>query len=326
MSTTKKKTDMKPRNPRHNTTRDKKLRPEDQPPRPRRFAKNTDNVKNSTSAEPWKIDFPSEVVASLGEAVATSLMQNEEFRTMIQQTIPARQADTASVSTELTEETAQDDLAAENEALKKEVQQYQLIKEASLEQFEKAQETIAALQADIEQKEAQLESMQQQLIRKNKIMNDAIRERDERSRGYSAMENSLDGISATVFGAINQPLAELEARLSIASRRKKPQRNDIKAAMTSLSALREALREIDIGGGYSIEIMPLIDEEQWTSGEIVYFNDDIHKNGVPGDEVIVLSRGYRYNDAAGEEKTVKAEVEPQASSLEDGNTEAKENE
>lgn len=326
MGTTNKKSDLKPKKPYRNTSRDKKLHNEDQASRPRRFANNAENRERNSGAEPQRVDFPPESVAGLGEAVAASLMQNEEFRTLLSKAGFVEPVNTASQPAEPAAEPSQYDLAAENEALKKEIQQYQLIKEASIEQFENAQKTIDELQALIEQKEAQLENMQQQLIQKNKIMNEAIRDRDAQRRGYNEMENALTGISASVFSALNQPLSELEARLSITSRRKLPKKNDIKAAMTSLSTLREALSCIDIGGGYSIEISPLIDEEQWTRGEIVNFNDDIHKNGAPGDEVIVLSRGYQYSDAAGEEKTVKAEVEPQSSSQEAGNTEGKENE
>lgn len=327
MGTKKKNTDYSPRKPRPNTVREKKPWFEDHAPRPRKYTKSTESRTSQDGVNSQRIELSSACIADLGEAVAASLMQNDDFRKTIGQVF---MGEPTNASHEPAEHTTiapeQDPLVAENEALKKEIQQYQLIKEASVGQFQNAQETIAELHATIEQKDAQLENMQQQLIQKNKIMNDAIRERDGLKRGYSAMENALTGISATLFSALNQPLSELETRLSIASRRKNAKKNDIKAAMTSLCALREALRSIDIGGGYSIEISPLIDEEQWADGEIVFYNDNIHKNGTPGEEVIVLSRGYQYFDSSGEEKTVKAEVEPQASSMEPDNTEGKENE
>lgn len=175
-------------------------------------------------------------------------------------------------------------------------------------QLEQIQDYVAQL-------EAQIENFQQQLMKRNVLINSISKERDDiaatlqsKERNFDTMENALNGISAAILGAINQPLNELELRLATACQRKKPLKGDLHAIMTAVCSLRVALEDIDIGGGYGVEIGACVDEETWLKQTPVAFDDNLHARGESGQQVFVRSRGFKYIDALGEEKIIKADV------------------
>ncbi len=177
-------------------------------------------------------------------------------------------------------------------------------------QFEQQQTFITQL-------EAQCEDFKQRLIKRNGLIDSLGKERDiiavdlqRTEKNAKTMENALNGISASGFGAINQPLSELELRLSTAYNRKKASKNDLHAVMTAVSSLRAALNYIDIGGGYSIEIDSCVDEGVWLKQSAIPYDDNIHSRGEPGQQVLVRSRGFKYVDGLGEERIIRAEVSP----------------
>ena len=179
------------------------------------------------------------------------------------------------------------------------------------------QAQIEQMQSYIAQREEQIENFQQQLMKRNVFINSISKERDDiaaelqsKERSFDTMENALNGISASILGAISQPFTELELRLATAYQRKNPLKTDLRALMTAVCSLRAAIEDIDIGGGYGVEIGACVDEEVWLKQTPVPFDDNLHARGEAGQQVVVRSRGFRYVDALGEDKTIKADVIP----------------
>lgn len=176
---------------------------------------------------------------------------------------------------------------------------------------------IEQLQDHLAQREEQIENFQQQLMKRNMFINSISKERDDiaaelqsKERNFDTMENALNGISASILGAISQPFTELELRLATAYQRKNPLKTDLRALMTAVCSLRSALEDIDIGGGYGVEIGACVDEEVWLKQVSIPFDDNLHARGETGQQVVVRTRGFRYVDALGEDKTIKADVIP----------------
>ena len=141
----------------------------------------------------------------------------------------------------------------------------------------------------------------------------------------TTMEHALNGASAAFVGAVKDSIDELERTLAMARQRKNPQKGDLNAIMTKVCDLRSALKQIELGGGYSIEISPCIDDETvWQKQSPIPFDDDCQTGGEIGQQVVVHTRGYRYVDALGEERVIKAKVAPVISAKEDAAEETSE--
>ena len=125
---------------------------------------------------------------------------------------------------------------------------------------------------------------------------------------YQTSASSYENINAALYGAVREPLREIERMLSILKDKKTVTKGEMSSLMRKMVDFRLSLENIDVGNGAVISIKTCINPRVWADHGTYLYNDDTMKNGATGKAVIADTMGFVYVNNLGEEIIDKAEV------------------